>query len=353
MNKQLQAIACCLVWLCLQGTVLGLEISASDLLWSSGSPSPNMTVELQNPNGDTDLLFAWTLGLELIPDSNATGIVEFATVSMSAENYVFQDRSAGLTPTPSLPANGIELIGDTDSLFAGVNVSTAKTLLSVSFSRSGDALGRFFIRAVPDDFNGSSWTTSGNLLDFETRAFDNVPFGNDPVSIATITIGELVRDGDYNGNGSLDAADIDLLSAAERENSDDLRFDANGDGAITNDDRLFWIADLAKTWVGDSNLDGEFNSSDFVFVFTAGEYEDALANNSTWATGDWNGDTDFNSSDFVVAFTEGGFEQGERVAVAAVPEPATLSLAIGAAAALSLTRRRRNALGEVGWDPWD
>lgn len=90
--------------------------------------------------------------------------------------------------------------------------------------------------------------------------------------------------------------------------------------------RAAYVHDTLKTWIGDSNLDHVFNSSDLVDVFTAGQYEDGVAGNSTWATGDWNGDGEFSSSDFVAAFSDGGYEQGPRAAVSAVPEPSSLSL---------------------------
>ncbi|MCA9215014.1 MAG: tandem-95 repeat protein [Planctomycetales bacterium] len=53
---------------------------------------------------------------------------------------------------------------------------------------------------------------------------------------------------------------------------------------------------------GDANGDGKFDSEDLVLVFTAGEYEDGIAGNSTFEEGDWNGDGDFTSSDLVFAF---------------------------------------------------
>ena len=60
--------------------------------------------------------------------------------------------------------------------------------------------------------------------------------------------------------------------------------------------------------IGDSNLDGRFDSTDFVSVFQAAEYEDDEDNNSTWAEGDWNGDRDFTTADFVAAFQAGNYE---------------------------------------------
>ena len=59
--------------------------------------------------------------------------------------------------------------------------------------------------------------------------------------------------------------------------------------------------------VGDSNLDGKFDSSDLVAVFSAGEYEDGIDGNSEWAEGDWNNDGDFDSSDLVLAFQSGNY----------------------------------------------
>ena len=79
---------------------------------------------------------------------------------------------------------------------------------------------------------------------------------------------------------------------------------------------------------GDSNRDGEFNSSDLITVFAAGEFEDGIDDNSYWTTGDWNGDRDFDSADLILALAEGGYEAGPRAA--AVPEPsAFLVLALG------------------------
>ncbi|MEZ6117619.1 MAG: hypothetical protein R3C28_13735, partial [Pirellulaceae bacterium] len=93
------------------------------------------------------------------------------------------------------------------------------------------------------------------------------------------------------------------------------------------------------TYIGDSNLDGEFTTSDLVLVFVAGEYEDSIDGNSTWASGDWNGDGDFTTSDLAFAFQLGGYEQGPRAAVTAIPEPSTFQFIIGVLLCMLWSRR--------------
>ena len=148
--------------------------------------------------------------------------------------------------------------------------------------------------------------------------------------------------GDYNDNGEFDAEDIDILSAAVLGQSTDSKYDLNGDGSVSDADRGTWVSspDFKHTWFGDADLDGQFNSSDFVTVFTAGQYEDGVAGNSGWSSGDWTGDKEFDSADFVAAFVDGGFEMGPKAAVAAVPEPATLGSLLVGFVCLSLARRR-------------
>ena len=76
---------------------------------------------------------------------------------------------------------------------------------------------------------------------------------------------------------------------------------------------------------GDANGDGLFNSSDMVAVFQAGEYEDDVANNSTYEEGDWNGDGEFDSQDMVLAFQAGYYELDAPNAVFARADRRSLS----------------------------
>jgi hypothetical protein len=122
--------------------------------------------------------------------------------------------------------------------------------------------------------------------------------------------------GDFNQDGLLDAADINAYSASDIT---DPIYDLNNDSQINEADISVWIKDLYHSWIGDADLNGEFNSSDLVSVLAAGTYEADV--DSVWTTGDFNGDGRTNSTDLVAALADGGYEQGPRAAVAAVPEP--------------------------------
>ena len=123
--------------------------------------------------------------------------------------------------------------------------------------------------------------------------------------------------GDFNEDGSVNAADIDELRDAINAGSTDLMYDLNGDGSVTRTPSTFHDMDelvliILNTYYGDSNLDGAFDSNDIVHVFGVGEYEDGDNDNSGWEEGDWNGDEDFDSNDFSFAMGEGGYEQPNR-----------------------------------------
>jgi hypothetical protein len=141
--------------------------------------------------------------------------------------------------------------------------------------------------------------------------------------------------GDFNGRGTLDVADIDLLTTKVREGRNPVSFDLNGDRSVNGEDRRVWVEQIRKTYFGDSNLDGEFNSGDFVHVFQSGLYE--TGQDAGWGSGDWNGDGHFESGDFVTAFQAGGYEKGPRAAL--VPEPANIVM-LGIGLLLGLGRRR-------------
>ena len=102
-------------------------------------------------------------------------------------------------------------------------------------------------------------------------------------------------------------------------------------------DHGIWVHELKKTWFGDADLNGEFNSNDFVQVFQAGKYETALS--AGWAEGDWDASGTFESGDFVVAFQDGGYELGSLPPVGAVPEPTSVLLLVIGLMGVAVRRR--------------
>lgn len=191
----------------------------------------------------------------------------------------------------------------------------------------------FFIGAGPA---GDRRSYSGLIDDF---GIWDVPLSEEDIEALANNsfFGPTGPPGDFNENGMRDDEDFDLLATAVING--DASFDLDGDGDADAEDRRVWVEDLSNTHFGDSNWDGEFNSSDFVTVFAAGKYETGEA--AGWAEGDWNGDKLFNSSDFVTAFTGGGYEMGPKEGgLMVVPEPATCTLLLAGLVAMIGGRRR-------------
>jgi probable HAF family extracellular repeat protein len=171
------------------------------------------------------------------------------------------------------------------------------------------------------------WTELSSVRDITPDGDTIVGYGirnnNQEAFVAVIPNAPLA--GDFNNDCNLDVSDIDALTEDILTGGMGEAFDLNGDGTVDGTDRVVWINQLKGTFLGDSNLDGEFNTSDLVDVFAAGQYEDGIEGNSTWSTGDWDGTADFDTRDLVAAFAEGAYEQGPMApAVAAVPEPSSL-----------------------------
>ena len=142
--------------------------------------------------------------------------------------------------------------------------------------------------------------------------------------------------GDFDANDNLDVDDLDSLvdrilwRYGPRPGwwLPNAAFDFNHDQTVDQNDVGIWVKGLKDTWFGDANLDGRFDRLDLVSLLQAGQYDDGVPGNSTWATGDWNSDGDFDRTDLVLALQDGGYGQGPRRAFAAVPEPEGLVLVL-------------------------
>ncbi|MCA9214431.1 MAG: FG-GAP repeat protein [Planctomycetales bacterium] len=127
--------------------------------------------------------------------------------------------------------------------------------------------------------------------------------------------------GDFTGDRAVNELDIERLGVEINSRTPNLEFDLNHDQKVDREDLAQLIDDVMGSTIGDSNLDGRFDSGDLVQVFKAGKYEDGVRNNATWAEGDWNQDGDFDSGDLVFAFTRGSYlarAQSERDVAASV-----------------------------------
>ncbi len=85
----------------------------------------------------------------------------------------------------------------------------------------------------------------------------------------TASVGATGEPGDFNGDGVIDATDMDLLTNEVVMGNNPISYDLNDDSLVNEADRTVWVETIKNTYYGDANLDGEFNSSDLVQVLGA------------------------------------------------------------------------------------
>ena len=231
---------------------------------------------------------------------------------------------------------GTVAIGDSFSMGLDFDLETSEFLVAfdndTADEMAEERFGPFAYRQAITDSQQSALITAA-ILDRGSIVIDNWSLTRQDATLL----------GDFNMDGSLTVEDLSLLDEEIRIGGNGQVFDVIPDGIVDRFDRSFWITDLVGTWFGDSNFDGEFNSSDLVLVFGFSEYEDEIDLNSTWSEGDWNGDGDFNSRDLVFAFQDGGYEVGPRRAVSFVPEPSNPVILLLVVGAFGVTNRSRQA----------
>jgi hypothetical protein len=238
--------------------------------------------------------------------------------------FISADGKAGI-----LYDGSSQVLAETDTDFdptadyVTLQIDAIDDVVSLWLWNPGDEMPAEPVVSVPDQSGFTGWVGVGGWGSPSNVAYRYIHIGQTSIIL-----------GDFDGNGMLDMNDVDALSAAILVN--DSRFDVNHDDVVDTADLKRWVTDLRNTWLGDANIDGEFNSGDLVRVFQRGEYEDAIARNSTWSEGDWNGDGEFDTGDLVTAFQSGGFEKGPRAA--SVPEPGISILIF--AAGIVLGRRQ-------------
>jgi hypothetical protein len=197
----------------------------------------------------------------------------------------------------------------------------------VAFGEPGETL-TFSLTGSAEERTGWGWAVGGVDGNQREDGLYNFISVTEVSAVGTVVSGGGGLLGDFDLSGVLDLPDIDDLTAQAAGGLNPSAYDLNSDALINEADVVVWVADLFNSWIGDANLDGEFNSGDLVAVLASGTYEADV--DSVWSTGDFNADGRTNSSDLVAALAGGGYEQGPKAAVSAVPEPsAVVLLSIG------------------------
>ena len=303
--------------------------SISLFLQRHGSPRGEVGVEI------------WENGASGVPSSLVTtvGTLDLQDLSSSSagQEVTFETLVTGLTPN----ARYHVVLNNENTTISSIQNSYRISLRGVTNDEQSEGTNGAArtLSSSPRMFNGE-WRPHADALDRMGFGSVNGCYRGNCANYLRMSVTSAALLGDFDQDGSLDADDMEQLSLQLRTTPDNRSFDLNNDATLSQADREVWVHDLANTYFGDSNLDGEFNSSDLTLVLSANEFEDNITLNSTWAAGDWNGDGDFDSGDLVTALQDGVYELGPRTAVAAVPEPSSwILLTLGL---LGIRRIRRN-----------
>ena len=168
------------------------------------------------------------------------------------------------------------------------------------------------------------------------------------MSVTATTTSDLLG-GDFDGDGLLTTADIDMLTREIHAGTNRSEFNLNGDALVDQDDLTAWLFDAAQFdqfaaayLFGDANLDGAVNSADLNILALSWQQVDT----PRWSAGDFNADGSVNSNDLNELALS--WQQSIPVAPSAspVPEPSACLLAVvGFALAWRRTTRSRYPSG--------
>jgi autotransporter-associated beta strand protein len=309
----------------------GLSIAvgqAADTLVLSGNIGGTGGMTLK---GDTNALMAGTVVLS--GDNTYSG-----GTTVSSGTLLIEPTSTPSATLSALPKGPLTITGGTVKLAANVT--------------AGSQSGNTPVTAPTSNVNITSLAVSGNgTLDIgNNHIIINYGSGTDPIS----SIAALIVSG-YNASGT-HWAGTGITSSAAAANSGSYGIgyaDANdtGDPAGLASGQI----EIAYTLLGDANLDGKVNGSDFTLMAT--NFNDSVTNG--WDKGDFNYSGTVNGDDFVLLANNfndfasqssvasadlaalSSFAASNGISLTSVPEPA--SAGVLALSAIGMLRRRRRS----------
>lgn len=164
-----------------------IVVGDSGVTWNGGS-SPTMTLGIRNDSNVTEDLLTFQLELEIVAAPSATGQLQFATVAMPADDYLFEGRSMLMPFAFSGPSVTVEDYTDID-LFLGKSVAPGESfeLVSLTFDDSLAPAGLFYIVLAAFDDDRASFYSSLSSLD--ATSFANASNQDGRIVVASVFVG--------------------------------------------------------------------------------------------------------------------------------------------------------------------
>ena len=165
--------------------------SGTPLTMSAGSISGTMLVSVASDNPPNDVMAAWNLQLEIVPNSGAAGTVTFQDPATGTPpnppGYIFGSNGLGIAVTDGgSMLNANDFFDPTIGPGASVPGAPGANLLQLDFLASSNASGSFGIFALEGSAN-SLWNDS-NL---NPQFFTDVPDGTGMVQIGAVVIAQV------------------------------------------------------------------------------------------------------------------------------------------------------------------
>jgi T5SS/PEP-CTERM-associated repeat protein len=270
------------------GTLSTSEIDFQD----GGSPGPN---------------FVWTSGTLHVGTYNGDLTVPnggvLAPGHSAGRTHVLGDYAALPGATLGIEIGGRSQATQYDLLYVDGNISLDGNLqLTMLNGFMPSASDTFFIGfsnvgisgAFDNVASGQRLTTSDGLGSFLVQYGPANTINPSAIVLSDFLPGAVLR-GDFNGDGVVDALDIDLLASAAHNDADNLLYDLDDDGTVTfavgqpnapdPSDSDVLIHEILETRYGDADLNGQVFLSDLTRLATSYRQPGQFG----WAEGNFNG----------------------------------------------------------------